>query len=1113
MVITSEARTELIGLSVVLLGRAPGTVLLNEWATEFENGRTLTEIADLIAASGEFAAIYPPYLIDREFAESFLANLMDGETVPPTLMAAAVDIVADLLGDGMSRGEVALAAFSALYEIHERGSGHPAYRDLGRVAESVANKVEVAEYYTVDLRRPEPSSRVLRDIDSGVGLDDVRDGIVFMLDPPEPVLLTTSRDQITGTAADELFIAEQVSSGMDTLNHFDVIDGGGGYDTLEIYQGKLGRNDGIVIDGDQADVRNVERVWLSASSAIDVDLTAWKGLELVELDRFGVDADVSVKVGGAAVRSARDFGGDVTIDGVGGALRLTMTNGAGRDEAHVVTRGWTTGVTVDANGDAVRIDGDGAGGHSTSLTDVTAIRFGGLTVHSDALESLDLSFSHGSVSVSSDAVEDLTVNLTAFGGEHRWPGLERAGERVGALALTKSAEEGVDFSNLTVNVSDDSEFVLHSEIVNLTVTGAADLELLFDAFVDNEGAWEFVGPDGVARTVAGRWVMLNAAGNVIAALDSEVEFDGTNYDLEDDRQLEDYIEAYNEANDEAAPDIDSVAEARPAPDGREDLEIDWTTATLETITVSGWVNLTADLGGNPALTSIDAGAARGDMALVGLGEKLTSYTGSAGDDEIEFSGLPAAGVTVDLGAGNDRFAGGGGNSASRIEAGSGTDTLVLPDPDLAAITYLDEAGNRQLIYSGFEILDISGGAGVYDLAELGFDDVQTNLASGEGGITLKNAPVDLDLRVGGRGGGDTRLILELEELGPGSILNRTDVGIFSIALLGSANLRLTPDREIELMRIESRSTFSSFNRIVIHDGTDENGNPTLGDSLEEISISGSARLVLEAAAGADGDDALTALEYVGATKNSGGVTVNLSRSGLELTMLGGSGADRFTGGGQDDELIGNGGGDRLTGGGGNDILRGGSGGDTLNGGEGDDVLWGGDGRDMLNGGAGGDSFLFRAVSESRLWFSDSGAVRGIDIIDSDGFGVDDRILLAREIFEKLSGIIKVAGLEDGGQIIVDPDAWLVDANDPDNPNTLKDFVEANAEGFFKTFTPGPVFGGNENQHPAAVVRSTTETWVFIDVDVDGDFDAANDMVIGFTGADVAIEALNFGVIS
>lgn len=1120
-----ETRAALISLSVAMLGSAPGVDLLSEWTEAHGDGMSLADIANRIAASEAFRSGYPAFLTGAEFAESFIGKLLGGENVPSAVIAAATDIVTELLEGGMTRGEVALAAVNALLDIDARGESHPAHEDLGDVARSLVNRIEVATYYTVELRQTGPSSRVLRDIDSDVGLDDVRDGIVSLLvDPPEPFLLTTSRDQITGTAADELFIAEQVSSGMDTLNHFDFIDGGAGYDTLEIYQGKLGQNDGIVIAGDQADVRNVERVWLSASSAMDVDLTAWEGLELVELGRFGIDADISVKVDGATVRSARDFGGDVTIDGVGGALRLTMTNGVGRDEAHVVTRGWTTEVTVDANGDAVRIDGDGAGGHSMSLTDVTAIRFGGLTVYSDALESLDLSSSHGSVSVSSDAVEALTVNLAAFGGEHRWPGLERAEERVGALALTNSGEEGDDISNLTLNVSDASRFALHSAIVNLTVAGAADLELLFNAFVDNEGAWEFVGPDGVARAVDGRWVMLNAAGNVIVALDPEVEFDGTKYNLNETRQLEDYVAAYNEANDETEPDIHSVAEARPVPDGREDLEIDWTTTTLETITVSGAVDLTANLAGNPELLSIDAGNARGDMTLAGLGEKLTSYTGSAGndriefsglaaaavtvdlgagDDEIEFSGLPTVGVTVDLGAGDDRFADGGGNGASRIEAGSGTDTLLLPDPDLAAITYLDEEGNRQLIYSGFEILDISGGAGVYDLAALGFDNVESRRAS-SGDITLTNAPVDLDLRVSGRGGGATRLILELKELGPGSGLNRTEAGIFTLALLGTSNLQFTPDREIEAMIIDSRTTFSSFNRISIHDGADEFGSPTLGDSLEKIQIIGRARLVLEAAAGADGDQALTGLEYVDARQNSGGATVNLAGSGLELLLLGGTGADRFTGGGQADELVGNNGRDHLDGGAGDDTLAGGAGDDTLAGGAGEDILIGGAGADTQTGGSGANAFVYTSVADSQLQFTSTGIPIRMDTVTDWDTGAGNRILLPASLFGRLHGFIKDADN-------ANPDAiWEVRPDETDeNPDTLKDFIDEYAEGFFETGgvpRGGGLFGNTPIElHPAAFLREfdsandVRTTWVFIDVDVDGDFDASTDMVIALTG--------------
>ena len=667
----------MIGLSVVMLGRAPGTVLLNEWATEFEDGKSLADIADLIAASEDFAAIYPPYLIDREFAESFLGNLMDGENVPSTLIAAAVDIVAGLLESGMSRGEVALAAFSALYDIHERGSGHPAYRDLGRVAESVANKVEVAEYHTVELRQPDSSSRVLRDVSSEVGLAQVRDSLNDLPDAPDPFYLTGARDVFEGTEANETIVWVEEEGERPKLQSIDSIDGGGGIDTLRIYS-----YDGIVIDADSGDIGNLEIVSLSVRSDITVDLTDWEGLEKVELERFGVESDVSVRVDGATVSTAQDFGGNVTIDGAAGSLSLTTSNGEGMDRVSVITRDHTASVTVDANGDTVSIDSDGMEGHSTSLESVSATRFGGLNVYSDALAILDLSASHGSVTVSSEVVTGLAVQLAKFGGEHRWPGLEEAEERVGALALTNSGPDGDDIENLTVFVSEESKFALHSELVNLTVTGAAELELLFDAFVDNEGAWEFIGADGVAQRVDGRWIMLNAAGDVIAALDSEVVFEGTAYNLEDNRQLEEYVTAYNEANEGTGPEIASVAEARPAPDGREDFEIDWTTRTLETVTISGSVDLTANLAGNPDLVSIDAGNARGDLLLTGLGEKLTSYTGSAGDDEVEFSFL-AAGTEIDLGAGNDIFSDAGGNSTSRIEGGPGTDTLILPDPDPA----------------------------------------------------------------------------------------------------------------------------------------------------------------------------------------------------------------------------------------------------------------------------------------------------------------------------------------------------------------------------------------------------------------------------------------------
>ena len=1061
---------------------------------------SLADIADMIASSESFQSRYPPLLTNQEFATDFIGNLMSGENVSSVLMEAAVIIVTDLLDDGMTRGALALAVVDALQDIYAQGASHPAHGDLGEVARGLANKIEVAAYYTVELRQLGPSSRILRDIDSNVGLEDIRESISSLLDPPDPFVLTLSRDEFEGTSANDLFIATQDPSGADTLNHFDVIDGGAGYDILEIHHGVAGSSDEIGVDSGNADVRNVEQVNIRARSGITADLTGWDGLEHVELERFGVDSDISVKVAGATVRGTRPFGGDVTLDGALGALRLTTDNGdgSGDDTVSVITREWTTTVEVDANGDSVYIDGDGEEGNSTSLTGVTATGFGapGLTVYSDALALLDLSWSHASVKVSSAVLKDLTVKLEAFGGKHRWPGLDSAEERVGALALVKSDEEGADIESLTIDISDKSKFALHSEVTNLSLNGTTELELLFDAFVDNEGAWEYIGPDGVAMEVAGRWVMLDEAGNVIQALDTEFEFDGTTYDLGNSQQLDEFVEAYNESNDEDvnAIDIYAVAEARPAPDGREDFEIDWTTSTLETVSVSDTVDLTANLAGNPDLVSIDVGTARGDITLTGLGEKLESYTGSAGVDKVEFSHLSDE-VVIDLGAGNDIYSDGGGNSDARVVGGPGTDTLFLPNPDLDPITWLDEDGNRRLIYSGFEILDISGGAGEYDLAALGFGNVQTARATGDDVITLTNAPIDLDLRVSGIGGGNTRIVLELVETGPTSELNRTEAGIFTIALLGSSNLILTPDRDIEVMRIESRSTFSSSNRITI--------DPSTGDSLEEVEITGRARLVLEGAPGDGGARALANLEYVDARENSGGVTVNLAGNELEALFLGGRGGDRFTGGDQDDEFEGNSGNDILNGGEGNDTLHGGPGQDQLNGGTGNDELVGGAGSDTLRGGTGANRFVYTSVSDSQLQFSSTGAPTGMDTIADWNAGPGNQIMLPASLYENLHGTLK-----DADNANADAN-WRVTADETDDfPNTLKDFIDENADGFFETGgvprTDGQFGRTPIELHPVAVLSETRSgsserTWVFIDVDGNGDFEASTDMVIAFTG--------------
>jgi len=89
--------------------------------------------------------------------------------------------------------------------------------------------------------------------------------------------------------------------------------------------------------------------------------------------------------------------------------------------------------------------------------------------------------------------------------------------------------------------------------------------------------------------------------------------------------------------------------------------------------------------------------------------------------------------------------------------------------------------------------------------------------------------------------------------------------------------------------------------------------------------------------------------------NAGGGDDSVSVAGnvpVPVTMRGGAGADRLTGGGGPDKLFGGPGNDHLSGRGGADVLYGGSGDDVLLGGSGNDVLRGGPGQDTLIGGSG-----------------------------------------------------------------------------------------------------------------------------------------------------------------
>ena len=1111
-----------------MLGSAPGTDLLNSWVDDINDGMSLEDIANQIAGSDAFQTAYPTFLTNEEFATDFLNNLMGSEDVSAALVTVAVGLVTGLLNDGMTRGALAIAVYQALYDIHDQGEAHAAYGDLGMVANGLFNKIEVAEYYTVDLRQASSNSRVLREVNSETGLDDIRDSISDHLDPPDPILLTNQRDNVVGTAANDLIVAEPDKNGNDTLDPFDVIDGGPGSDSLEVYAS--GTED-IEIDANGADVMNVERVYLSTRGAIDVDLSGWEGLETVELGRFGNSADVSVEVAGASVSTARTFGGDVTIVGAGGEVSVM----AGKTSAIKIGSGAHTTSVMTKGGASVDVNKTGAGGQSDTVTSVmidgVQRNLGNDDARGTAQEPVEVTVS---ATNATDAASATNTQYGTHDGSTFTPIADDAANPTTTYYLAAEQPEGLNEGEAVVTT--DAEMAAMQD-----VEGAADMvsvKIMSDAIehvsLSNNDA--IVAVINESDDPEDLMVTVNKYGgtkdNPVGKLCIKGDGSAENVSIMVDGDSDFYL---------ASDEVKSISVMG---DGALTLDVnkfDNMTAsdTLESLTLSGGGKFTMkDATGLSKLATIDASGATGDVVIFKLGDKLTSYDGGSAFDCIEVSAFAAAGVMVDLGAGNDAFKSAGGNGKSRVDGGDGMDTLQLT----GASATVDGKGKAS-IFSNFEILDIGGSAtATHDVKLLGVSSVIVSASTADSDtttdglqasvVTLNNMADDMGISVNGKAGmgttaavvhsmaarkaGDARYsgVLDVSLTANGS---KTDT---ATAGSGTATLTLTADEEIETLNVASNANPAGKAAAATYQNSltlmgDEADGTAIASSVEAIIVSGSARAMISLATSAAGTAAQFAeLEVIDAEDNSGGVTFSADLDGgttiltQALEMSGGSGKDMFTGGGGADKLMGNGGNDTLVGGEGADTITGGAGGDTMNGGGGDDV------------------FKYGSVSESQVVFGDKG-MSGFDTIIGFASGSDD-ISLGKAVFNGLNaGTIRV---------IADANAINSTAAAADtNVASLKAFI-GDGEGIFETATPvdqgvgntiakNPITTVTEAYHRKALATETAtvdtdgdgemdsvvdnRTWVLIDVDGDGDFDASADMVIALAGSGITVAAGDF----
>ena len=609
--------------------------------------------------------------------------------------------------------------------------------------------------------------------------------------------------------------------------------------------------------------------------------------------------------------------------------------------------------------------------------------------------------------------------------------------------------------------------------------------------------------------------------------------------------------------------------------------------TLESVTISGSGGVVmSTLQGMNKLKMIDASASSGDnhfkssededneldaeldsltMVMGGSGKDTVELTSSQrgklesihtgdGNDVVKMGGdYRDEGLMVDLGAGDDTFHGDEGNSESRIDGGDGRDTLRLSKD---GATYKD-GDDTVSIYANFEILDLGGGSGTYDVGRLGVDTLVVNKTTA--GVVLKNVAggTTLDVAAEKAGMGTTATVdygfAEGVNAG-GSLIDGGTSNVLNVSLMakggkpdteekqsGIVTLDIDLDDELRAMSIESNAAAGGKATA----GNYQNNVDVTGNSsaLEEVKITGNAQTKLSGG--------LNNLEYVNAAGSGGGVYVDATASVKELTLVGSQHDDVLMAGsfvlgstGRSDlnTLLGRGGDDKLTTGAGGGALVGGAGEDTLTGGNSSSI--------------GVDLFVYNAASESQVSFKrdpEDSLIKaeGYDTIVNFKAGGADKIMLSKPLWAIISaGGFKAfdqwgagTGTTNGqltglGWNLVDDDGEAstprlattsIDGNkvgvgdgtsrdDSDTGATdLREFI-GSGQGLFLTtvLDDSTISGRRQVKNSVAVIEQDLDgtegdgLWVLFDVNADGDFDEDTDMVIflagtatdAFTGGDL-----------
>jgi len=419
MAISPEQRDEILEVVVGLFNGSPDGNVLTELSNLVEDGTSIEDLADLLAAHSLFTGTI---LAGKVTVDQQVDVLMDhfglvADDDPDSAGSIAQTYFTSQIEAGTGFGEIVFTAVNFLSDLPEEFAD-----TFADAAALLANKVQVASLYAEN--NPSDSADEMLSVLAGVSstfpvteaeaieyLNSVGQGP----NPGQTFDLTFGDDTLTGTAGNDTFNGGLENDGTGTLvqswEDVDSLDGGAGTDTLNA---TLDGSAAITPQVDNVEIINIRNVTANAT----VDFADVSGAEQIwnngSTSGLTVTYDTAPLAATFGVRNSLSVTDINTFDDVTGTednLSLAVA-GAGSDTTDAVIQSTTDAASIEA----MSIDASGENfvdvSAFTAIAGLTVTGTGSITavVDTTALETFDASGNSGGVTVDlSAAGADLTI--------------------------------------------------------------------------------------------------------------------------------------------------------------------------------------------------------------------------------------------------------------------------------------------------------------------------------------------------------------------------------------------------------------------------------------------------------------------------------------------------------------------------------------------------------------------------------------------------------------------------------------------------------------------------------------------------------------------------------